>query len=165
VFSYVLLCLLAFVYSNLLEWLVHKYIFHGIGKSKNNPFSSHWHTHHRMCRKNHNVDITYKDFPLHPTVKKEVASLIILCIIHLPLLFINWFFYMSLLFFSARYFYLHRKSHMNVEWGKKNLPWHHDHHMGKNQDANWGVTNPLWDYILGTRIKCPKKKSNSTLET
>ena len=31
-------------------------------------------------------------------------------------------------------------------------PWHYDHHMGKNQDANWCVTFPLWDHILGTRI-------------
>jgi hypothetical protein len=25
--------------------------------------------------------------------------------------------------------------------------------MGKNQDANWGVTTDMWDLIMKTRIK------------
>jgi len=48
---------------------------------------------------------------------------------------------------------MHRKSHLDVEWGKKWMPWHWDHHMGRDQNANWGVTLPLWDYALGTRVK------------
>ena len=48
---------------------------------------------------------------------------------------------------------MHQRGHLNVEWGKKNMPWHYDHHMGKDQDANWGVTNPFWDIIFGTRKK------------
>ena len=71
--------------------------------------------------------------------------------VHTPLLFISPFFFGSLFYFACRYFYIHRKAHLDVEWGKKYFPWHYDHHMGKNQDANWGVTHPLWDYILGTR--------------
>jgi sterol desaturase/sphingolipid hydroxylase (fatty acid hydroxylase superfamily) len=53
----------------------------------------------------------------------------------------------------VRYFYMHQKSHRDVEWGKKHIPWHYDHHMGKNQDANWGVTTAIWDLIMGTREK------------
>ena len=41
----------------------------------------------------------------------------------------------------------------NVEWAKENIPWHYDHHMGKNQDANWGVTTDWVDRLLNTRIK------------
>jgi sterol desaturase/sphingolipid hydroxylase (fatty acid hydroxylase superfamily) len=53
----------------------------------------------------------------------------------------------------VRYFYIHKKSHLNVNLAKQNVPWHWDHHMGKNQDANWGVTTDMWDLIMKTRIK------------
>ena len=52
---------------------------------------------------------------------------------------------------ALAYFLIHRKSHLDPSWAKKYAPWHYDHHMGKNQDANWCVTFPLWDHILGTR--------------
>jgi len=153
VLIYPFLFALAFIYANLLEWVIHKYLFHGLGKKKSSPFSSHWHVHHKLCRKNKNVDDTYKDFPPHPTVKQELTSLFVLSLIHTPIIFFSPFFFGSLVYFSARYFYIHRRSHTDVEWGKRNFPWHYDHHMGKNQDANWGVTNPFWDHIFKTRIK------------
>jgi sterol desaturase/sphingolipid hydroxylase (fatty acid hydroxylase superfamily) len=34
----------------------------------------------------------------------------------------------------------------------KKIPWHYDHHMNANQDANWCVTKPWFDYLLGTRV-------------
>jgi len=40
-----------------------------------------------------------------------------------------------------------------VEWGKKKMPWHYDHHMGKNQDSNWGVTVEWPDKLFNTREK------------
>ena len=36
-----------------------------------------------------------------------------------------------------------------VTWN--GLPWHVDHHMGRNPDLNWGVTRPWFDLLLGTR--------------
>ena len=36
-FIYPLLFGLAFVYSNLLEWVIHKYVFHGLGKKRKVP--------------------------------------------------------------------------------------------------------------------------------
>ena len=139
---YSALFILAFLYANLLEWVIHKYLFHGLGKNKKSYFAGHWHTHHKLCRKNDNEDQTYKEFPPHPSVKQELNSLFILVLLHTPVLFISPFFFGSLVYFAARYFYIHRKSHTNVEY---------DHHMGKDQDSNWGVTSPLWDHILGTR--------------
>jgi hypothetical protein len=41
---------------------------------------------------------------------------------------------------------------LDPEWGKKTIPWHYDHHMNTNQDANWCVTKPWFDYISGTRV-------------
>ena len=149
--EYSALFILAFLYANLLEWAIHKYLFHGLGKNKESHFAGHWHTHHKLCRKNDNQDETYKEFPPHPSVKQELNSLFILVLLHTPVLFISPFFFGSLVYFAARYFYIHRKSHTDVEWGKRNFPWHYDHHMGKDQDSNWGVTSPLWDHIFGTR--------------
>mgnify|MGYP003663928552 FL=1 len=54
--------------------------------------------------------------------------------------------------YTLRYFYMHRKAHTNVEWCKKNIPWHYDHHMGKNQDVNYGVTVEWPDKLFGTRV-------------
>ena len=47
---------------------------------------------------------------------------------------------------------MHRRAHTDVEWCKKNIPWHYDHHMGKNQDANYGVTVEWPDKLFGTRV-------------
>ena len=55
--------------------------------------------------------------------------------------------------YAMRYFYYHRRAHLNVEWGKKKMPWHYDHHMGKNQDSNWGVTVEWVDKLFKTREK------------
>jgi sterol desaturase/sphingolipid hydroxylase (fatty acid hydroxylase superfamily) len=49
------------------------------------------------------------------------------------------------------YYLVHKKSHLDPEWARKHLPWHYDHHMGPNQDANWCVTLPLFDHLMGTR--------------
>lgn len=29
---------------------------------------------------------------------------------------------------------------------------HYDHHMNASQHANWCVTKPWFDYIMGTRV-------------
>jgi len=142
----------AFLYSALVEWLVHKYVLHGLGKNKKSFWAFHWHSHHKTCRKNKNSDTNYK-FPAGTPVKKEIISLILAAIIHFPLWYVSKIFYLTIIFCAIRYFYMHRKSHLNVEWGKKNMPWHHDHHMGKNQDANWGVTTDFIDLLMGTRVK------------
>lgn len=50
------------------------------------------------------------------------------------------------------YYRVHKRSHLDPEWGYKYLPWHYDHHMAPDQDKNWCVTFPLWDYVMGTRL-------------
>ena len=39
----------------------------------------------------------------------------------------------------------------DTEWAREHLPWHYDHHMGPNQHANWCVTKPWADIVMGTR--------------
>ena len=46
-----------------------------------------------------------------------------------------------------------RRAHLDPEWAREHLPWHYDHHMGRDQNANWCVTYPLFDYVMGTRRK------------
>ena len=38
-----------------------------------------------------------------------------------------------------------------ADWARENLPWHYDHHMGPDQNANWCVTKPWFDHVMGTR--------------
>ncbi|MBO9471319.1 hypothetical protein J7355_14585 [Endozoicomonas sp. G2_2] len=45
---------------------------------------------------------------------------------------------------------MHAKAHIDAEWGR-HAPWHYDHHMGHDQNANWCVTRPWLDYITGSR--------------
>ena len=53
----------------------------------------------------------------------------------------------------AVYYYKHRKAHLDPVWAKQHLRWHYDHHLGGNASANWCVTWPWFDYLLGTRVK------------
>ncbi len=59
---------------------------------------------------------------------------------------------LAALYSAANYYYIHRRTHLEPDWAVKKIPWHYDHHMNSNQDANWCVTKPWFDYILGTRV-------------
>ena len=145
---------LGLILGNLYEWLIHKYLFHGLGKKKTSPFASHWRIHHKLVRKNQYFDENYAAFPKtlgHPFI--EILQLTGLALLHIPLLWVVPYMVLTLWLNAGAYFCLHRYSHINVGWGKKWLPWHYDHHMGKDQDKNWCVTFPLMDYVLGTRKK------------
>lgn len=144
---------LAIMYSHILEWVLHKYVLHGLGKNKKSRWSSHWHTHHRSSRQNNNYDADYSKGFFHHSVRGEVLGLIILGILHIPTILISLLFYYTLIVCAIRYFKIHKKSHLDPEWAKKNVPWHYEHHMGKNQDANWGVTTDWVDRLFKTKIK------------
>ena len=40
---------------------------------------------------------------------------------------------------------------MDVEWAKRWVPWHYDHHMS-GKEGNWGVLLPLVDILVGSRV-------------
>ena len=146
------LIFLAYLYATFLEWAIHKYVLHGLGKNKNSWFNFHWHSHHKTCRKNKYEDKNYSTFLSLP-VRREILGLYALLMVHMPIYFVSQYVFYTLMVCVLRYFYVHQKSHLDVEWAKKNIPWHYDHHMGKDQDANWGVTTDIWDTILKTRKK------------
>jgi sterol desaturase/sphingolipid hydroxylase (fatty acid hydroxylase superfamily) len=145
---------LGMLHANAVEWLTHKYVLHGLGKRKGSMWRFHWAQHHRIARKNGMYDKSYEEpFWRWSARGKEIAGIFGLALLRLPLLKVAPFFTVGVLFSSGNYLYRHRKAHIDVEWGKKHMPHHWDHHMGENQDANWCVSYPWLDWVLGTRLR------------
>ena len=143
---------LGLAYGNAVEWILHRYLLHGLGKKKKTFFSFHWSEHHKNARQNNMYDPDYaKPFLKSGPPFKETVSLVLFGLLHLPLLPIAPFFTLTGYYCIFNYLRVHKKAHQDVEWAKQNLPWHRDHHMGKNQDANWCVTKPWFDVVMGTR--------------
>ena len=140
----VFLC--ATLYSLVFEYVVHKYILHN-HKYFKSAFKNHFGTHHKTSRKSQMYDAGYETIV---GSKFEMISLTIVSIIHLPIIFFSTLAYFTLMANLVHYYYIHRKSHIDVNWGRANLPWHYAHHMGKNQNMNWGVRSPMFDKLLRT---------------
>jgi len=136
---------LGFLYANFLDWYIHVLLHKPKGRSK---LKFHW-KHHAVARKNKNKDNDYSQKLFH----NETWLTLIGMVIHFPLLWISLPFTLTALCYAAFYMVIHRQTHTHVEFYKKWMPWHYEHHMGKNQNANWCVVCPLMDYIMGTREK------------
>ena len=147
--------LAAIVVANLYEWVIHKYVLHGMGRKKGSLWSSHWSVHHAKARRNGYHDEDYLNVlgGGWNEGKKEVAGIGLLAIVQIPSMLLFPWYSATMILMGVAYFLVHRQSHLNPEWARKWVPWHYDHHMGKRQDANWCVTFPLWDHILGTRVQ------------
>jgi hypothetical protein len=140
------------VYANASEWLIHKYVLHGLGRRKSSMFSYHWHEHHRNARTHGHIDPDYgPNIFRWNAQRKEAFGLAILALAHLPLLPWAPYFVAAVEYSALRYYQVHRRSHLDPVWARRHLRWHYDHHMGRNQDANWCVTWPWFDYVMGTR--------------
>lgn len=146
--------LLGLAYANAFEWFVHKYLLHGLGKRRESFWSFHWHDHHQAARKNDMYDAQYVRslFTWSPQAK-EALSVIGAALLHAPLFFVAPFFAATLVVHAAVYYGVHRRAHLDTAWCKRYLPWHSDHHMGRDQNANWCATQPWFDLVMGTRKK------------
>lgn len=147
------------VVANGFEWVAHKYLLHGThrsGKPRYSPvprsMKSHW-EHHREVRKQSFHDDGYVEGLSNWRTKNEVISLAVVAGVA-SLVFYPWSKGMvaAAIYSAGNYYYIHRRSHLDPVWAKKTIPWHYDHHMNSNQDANWCVTKPWFDYLLGTRV-------------
>ncbi|MEN3979221.1 hypothetical protein [Acinetobacter sp. CWB-B33] len=147
------------VIANGFEWVAHKYILHGThraGKPRYSPvpdsMKSHW-EHHREVRKTDFHDHGYVEGFSNWRTKNEIISLAVVAGVFAPLFYpVSKGMSLSVLYAAGNYYYIHRRAHLEPEWAMKKIPWHYDHHMNSNQDANWCVTKPWFDYILGTRV-------------
>ena len=141
------------LYGNMAEWVLHKYVLHNLGRKKTSWFSFHWYQHHRKSRLNNFFDDDYEtSFWRWNARGKETLSLAILLGTHTPLLLIAPWFFATLAYCTANYYFTHKWAHENPSWAKEKLRWHWEHHQMRNQDANFGVTQPWCDYIMGTRV-------------
>lgn len=140
--------------ANVAEWVVHKHLLHGRGRNKKSMWAFHWNEHHKNSRRNEMVDDTYGRSPFGMHAQgKELIALAAAGAAVLPLAPIAPFYTGTILYCIGEYYCKHKRSHEDPEWAREHLPWHYDHHMGPNQDANWGVVRPWMDYLMGTREK------------
>lgn len=143
---------LGLLYANLGEWFLHRYVLHKLGRFKGSPWRYHLYEHHREAWKNDYRDPGYEKpvFGRHAQ-GREAIQVAGVALLHLPLFPIAPFFTGAALYGAWNYFRVHKKSHLDPEWARRELPWHVDHHLGPNPEANWCVTKPWADLILGTR--------------
>jgi len=140
------------VYCNAGEWLIHKHVLHRLGKDRRSFWSFHWHDHHRKARKHGMVDEQYtRSLLAWEPQTKELVALLGLAAAHLPLLPVAPFFTGTVLYGCYNYYRVHKRAHLDTGWAREHLPWHRDHHLGPDQNANWCVTRPWFDVLMGTR--------------
>lgn len=140
--------------ANATEWVVHKYVLHGLGKKKSSFWSFHWHEHHAESRTNVMRDPHYADRSVlgWHAQGKEALALVGAAAAITPLLPVAPFFVAAGWYSAWNYYRVHKRSHEDPAWAREHLTWHYDHHMGPKQDANWCVTRPWFDHLMGTRI-------------
>ena len=146
-------------FANLIEWVFHRFILHGLGKRKNSWWAFHW-SHHSTARKYNYFDADYSAEPWSSkAMGRETLALGVGAVL-VGFLFwqVSIILTLTLWYSIANYYRVHRRSHLDTEWARVNLPWHWDHHMGKNQNANWCITKPWCDNLFGTRIEYPETR-------
>ena len=147
------------VVANAFEWVAHKYILHGVhrkGQARYSPvpksMQSHW-EHHREVRKQRFHDDAYHQGLSHWRTANEVGTLAITAATFATLFYpFSKGMALASVYSACNYYYIHRRAHLEPSWAMRKIPWHYDHHMNSNQDANWCVTKPWFDYVMGTRV-------------
>ncbi|HEY3358991.1 MAG TPA: hypothetical protein VGQ83_37420 [Polyangia bacterium] len=144
--------LVGMLYANAGEWLLHKYVLHRLGRRRGSFYAYHWHEHHRNVRLHGLVDPTYTRsvFGWHAQ-GKEALSLVGLGLAHLPLAPLAPLFTATVLYSLVDYYRKHKRAHVDPAWARARLPWHVDHHLGPNPEANFCITRPWFDHVMGTR--------------
>ena len=146
--------LVAILLANVLEWSVHRFVLHGLGRRRKSFWAFHWIDHHKAARRNGFQDVDYETHPFRWNAQgKEVASLAGLFLMSLPFIGVSWGFVLGSWLSIVNYYCLHRWAHLHPAWCRQWMPWHYDHHMGRDQDQNWCVTWPLMDHLMGTRVR------------
>ena len=133
---------LGILYANILEWFVHKHLFHGLGKKKGSMFAFHLRDHHIESRNNDFLDLR--------VTKRETFGILGLLVVHLPIYFhLSSIFYVGLVVYGVLFLVLHKLMHTSPASAQKYFWWHWNHHM-RNQNKSWGVVLPLTDLIVGS---------------
>ena len=136
--------IVGFLYGSLLEYLIHRYVFHKLGRKKKSLWSYHLKGHHVLSRKNNFMDLTESNI--------ESIGMFLLILIHVPLFLLNFGAWLGVTLYALAFKYLHGYQHKHPEFTKKYMKWHWEHHM-KDPNKNFGVVVPWMDYFFGTRKK------------
>ena len=132
---------LGLFYANFMEWYVHKYFFHGLGKKQNSIFAFHLREHHIESRNN--------QFRDPKVTKREALGILGLLLLYSPLYYTAPYFYGGLVLYGIAFLVVHKLQHIFPHIAKKHFWWHWNHHM-HNQNKSWNVVFPLMDWITGT---------------
>lgn len=146
---------LGLLYANVVEASFHRYVLHGLGKNPKSFWAFHWNEHHREVRRAAFHDHHYLTRPFfgwHAQTKERLGAVVGL-LLHLPLAPVAPFFVGTLAVCSAWFVATHRHAHIDPAWARKHVPWHYDHHMGPDQDCNWGIALDWYDRLAGTRVR------------
>ena len=140
---FVLFCLGLF-YGNFLEYIIHRYVFHKMGRKKGSMWGYHLRGHHVLSRKNGFIDLTASQV--------ENWGLIFIMVVHLPFFWLSIPFWFGINLYATLFKVLHGYQHSHPKLTQKYMKWHWDHHM-KSPNVNFGVVAPWCDYLFGTRKK------------
>ena len=136
--------IIGFLYGSLLEYMIHRFIFHKLGHKKKSIWAYHLRGHHVLSKKNNFIDLTESQV--------ESAGMMFLILAHTPLFFVSFGTWLGVILYALAFKYLHGFQHKHPEFTKKYMKWHWDHHM-KSPNKNFGVVVPWMDYLFGTRKK------------
>lgn len=144
---------IALISANAFEWYAHKHWLHEhSAKHRNSPLFTHI-RHHKLCRTQNFYDANYLEPMLdNQEVFIEKSLLIGLAAATTLVMPVAPFFTLGSWYSAWNYWSVHKRCHLDPDYAKRRIPWHYDHHMNANQDANWCVTRPWFDYLMGTRV-------------
>lgn len=156
----VLLAVLAMIFWTITEYSLHRFVFHFPGKSRVSRY---------LVFLFHGI---HHDDPVDPTrlVMPPVVSvtlsipfyLLFKALLPLPAEY-NLFFAVFMTGYMI-YDYIHYATHHirpRTAVGRYLKEFHMKHHF-VDKEAKWGVSNPFWDYVLGTvTMPKPKKKQEA----
>lgn len=143
----------ALLAANAFEWYAHKTWLHEYpAKHRESPFFTHI-RHHKRARLNDFHDEGYRmSLWRNQEIFNEKVALVGLAGASTVFLPVAPFFVAGLYYSAWNYWSVHSRCHLDPDYAKARIPWHYDHHMNASQDANWCVTRPWFDYIMGTRV-------------
>ncbi len=148
--SLALQILIAWVYGHMIEYCLHRFVLHNPKMLSGKPFKRHFAGHHGTVRKDGMLDGSYSGLKKYTPFDFETAFLTFLALIHIPVAIYSPAAYAVLAWSAFAYFIVHAATHLFPGTLSKVFPWHTWHHLGKNQNVNYGVRLPIIDMLVGT---------------
>lgn len=147
----------AYVYATAMEWVVHNLVYHQLGRKLGGQANFHFREHHKDTRLNAGLDPAFdKRTWAWDAHGRETFGLLAMVALHLPFLVLAPAFFAGIAAMAVLYHYCHRRSHRDARWCMETLPWHWEHHFGRDPNANFCLTSDWFDRLVGTRKEYPE---------